>query len=282
MTRYSKHTPFARLTIENGTLALTCSYEPSLTAKIKALPQAERRWDPNGKRWLVHPRHGQTLTNWVAEYIGVAILAPQIVTTPVVDTRVLDVRYIGITKWRDDGWSAYGYCNGEWSVVFPELVLRSWFDGVVQENERPPAQSLYGVLCASQNADDEGIKRAYRRMAKQWHPDYCKEKNAVEIFMRIQEAYEILSNADKRARYDAGLALEATMKRKVDWQTMDLTPGGYRSPLRCGYIMAEGIDQVGRFITQKILAWEDIVNSRGQVLVTSWQPGNDTFTERWV
>jgi len=44
----------------------------------------------------------------------------------------------------------------------------------------------------------------------------------------------------------------------------------------------EGIEQLGRFIVQRILAWADIGDGRGHVLITSWPMGADTFTESWV
>ena len=57
---------------------------------------------------------------------------------------------------------------------------------------------------------------------------------------------------------------------------------GYRSPLRCGLIMAEGVEQLGRFVVSKIIAWEDIPGPNGTVLCTSWPAGAQMFTEEWV
>ena len=54
----------------------------------------------------------------------------------------------------------------------------------------------------------------------------------------------------------------------------------YRSPLRCGLIMFEGIEKVGRLEVSKILAWEDIVKN-GKTLVVSWPMGAKEPVEMW-
>jgi DnaJ-related protein SCJ1 len=61
---------------------------------------------------------------------------------------------------------------------------------------------LYGVLGVSRNASEQEIKKAYRRLSLQFHPDRNKEEGAQEKFIEISHAYDILSDADKRQRYD--------------------------------------------------------------------------------
>ena len=63
-------------------------------------------------------------------------------------------------------------------------------------------KSLYDTLGISQNASSDDIKKAYRRLARQYHPDINKEKGAEEKFKEINAAYEILSDENKRAQYD--------------------------------------------------------------------------------
>ena len=65
-------------------------------------------------------------------------------------------------------------------------------------------RDYYEVLGIDKNATEADIKRAYRRMARKYHPDLNKEhpKEAEENFKKVNEAYHVLSDADKRAQYD--------------------------------------------------------------------------------
>lgn len=63
-------------------------------------------------------------------------------------------------------------------------------------------RDYYEVLGVSRDASEDEIKRAYRRLAKQYHPDVNKAPDAEEKFKEIQRAYEVLSDPDKRANYD--------------------------------------------------------------------------------
>lgn len=63
-------------------------------------------------------------------------------------------------------------------------------------------KSLYDTLNVSQNASSDEIKKAYRKLARKYHPDINKEKGAEEKFKEINAAYEILSDEKKRAQYD--------------------------------------------------------------------------------
>ena len=60
----------------------------------------------------------------------------------------------------------------------------------------------YQILGVSKSASDAEIKAAYRRQALAWHPDRNKSAEAAEKFKEVNEAYEVLSNAEKRATYD--------------------------------------------------------------------------------
>ncbi len=60
----------------------------------------------------------------------------------------------------------------------------------------------YEVLGVPREADADTIRRAYRKLARQYHPDLNSDSDAEERFKEIGEAYEVLSDADKRARYD--------------------------------------------------------------------------------
>lgn len=67
---------------------------------------------------------------------------------------------------------------------------------------RATKRDYYEVLGVSRNASTEGIKKAFRRLAMRYHPDRNKEDGAEAMFKEIGEAYEVLSDPDKRAAYD--------------------------------------------------------------------------------
>ena len=63
-------------------------------------------------------------------------------------------------------------------------------------------RDYYEVLGVSKTASDSEIKSAFRKLAKKYHPDVSKEDNAAELFKEAQEAYAVLSDPDKRKKYD--------------------------------------------------------------------------------
>lgn len=66
----------------------------------------------------------------------------------------------------------------------------------------PTKRDYYQILGVPRNASEEQIKKAFRKLAFQYHPDHNKEAGAEEKFKEINEAYEVLSDAQKRASYD--------------------------------------------------------------------------------
>ena len=63
-------------------------------------------------------------------------------------------------------------------------------------------KDYYEVLGVSKTASQDEIKSAFRKLAKKYHPDISKEPNAAEKFKECQEAYEVLSDENKRSQYD--------------------------------------------------------------------------------
>src|SRR6185436_15618302 len=64
-------------------------------------------------------------------------------------------------------------------------------------------KDYYGILGVERGAGDEEIKKAYRKLARKYHPDVSKEANAKERFQEVSEAYETLRDKEKRAAYDS-------------------------------------------------------------------------------
>lgn len=76
-------------------------------------------------------------------------------------------------------------------------------------------KTLYEILEVSENASNEIIEKAYKTLAKKYHPDLQEEANkkqAETMMKKINEAYEILGNEEKRSRYDGELAEKRNME----------------------------------------------------------------------
>lgn len=199
------------------------------------------------------------------------------------ETRILELHYLGNTKQQPgfDERVAFGHDGSQWAFVFPESVLLSHFSGMTADPT--VATTLYGVLGVKRDASQEEIRKAFRAAAKKWHSDANQIYiNSDPAFIRIKDAYDILSNPDQRARYDAGLALEATMNKRKNEVKQDYT-AGYRPAQRAGYVLAEGAESSrGQFVVAKILDWQPITNQQGQVLHSVWPAGAKTFSESWL
>jgi hypothetical protein len=267
------------ISLDKAALRVKTPYNQAFVAGIKSIPAPMRSFDGDTKEWLIDPSYGQQIAELIKQVFGENVALPNYPNAVVSsEKRILDVWYLGTTKNKGgDEPEAFGMnCLKQWEFIFPESALREWFEGI--ENRFISATTLYGILGVQRNALAEDIKSAYRRAARQWHPDICKEPNAQEVFLKIKEAYELLSEPSKRARYDAGLALEATLSTT---RSESIALGSYRSPLRCGYILAKGTARIGRFVVEEIEAWEDITSDQG-VLVASWPAGANEPVWQWV
>jgi len=63
-------------------------------------------------------------------------------------------------------------------------------------------KDYYKILGVEPTADDKAIKAAYRKLARKYHPDVSKERDAEDKFKEANEAYEVLGDAQKRAEFD--------------------------------------------------------------------------------
>ena len=80
-----------------------------------------------------------------------------------------------------------------------------------------PLKDYYQILRLEAGVDKSAIKRAYRKLAMQYHPDKQKESTGSNSYFHdIQEAYEILSNPDKREQYHYERWLEHSMGNRME------------------------------------------------------------------
>ena len=282
-----------------GGLALTSPYNVELVAAIKALPYSGRKWDQPSKRWIIDPAHAVAVADLVQTLFGVTVAIPAPIAPAAPSVRVVRLDYLGVCKDRGDGpATATGFADGAWSLLFPEPVLRAWFQDELeapapagQPQPQPKPKTLYAELAVKKDADAAEIKSAFRRLARQWHPDQCKEANAVERFQRIKQAYDVLSDDKLRKRYNAGLILagkvEAAERASERYQAKRAAmlasyQPGYRAPLRCGLLVLIGQQRVSGWAVSGIIAWDDITNDQGQTLVASWPSDGDMFVQEWV
>ncbi len=82
----------------------------------------------------------------------------------------------------------------------------------------------YTALGVSRDASTEEIKRAYYEAAQRLHPDKNKYPGETEMFLEVQQAYEVLSNAERRAKYDATLSPDATTDFPINCQILYSRP----------------------------------------------------------
>lgn len=83
-------------------------------------------------------------------------------------------------------------------------------------------KDYYKILGVDRKADSKAIGEAFRRLARQYHPDVNKDPQAAEKFKEINEAYQVLSDPEKRARYDQMLDLR---ERGMPWEQVFTRPG---------------------------------------------------------
>jgi curved DNA-binding protein len=92
-------------------------------------------------------------------------------------------------------------------------------------------KDYYGIMGVARDATQDEIKRAYRKLARKYHPDVSKEADAEARFKELGEAYEVLKDPEKRAAYDqlgANWKAGQDFRPPPDWDAGFEFSGGYQ------------------------------------------------------
>lgn len=281
--------------IDGGYAVKTAIKDQTFIDRLKAnIPPGQRSWKPEHVAWLIDPRALGALKT-VINYCGFPMPDfPPIGAAPAtVIQKTMVIEYLGQCKEREDkSITALGQVNGYWSVEIPEGALKSFFERAGYRPLATDAQTYYQTLCVFENADDQAIKQAHRKLARQWHPDVCGEPDAPEMFRQIQEAYEALRDPQARARYDAGLYFEREAAKRMAQQNGAQSSGRrlpkrfenphYRAPLRCGVVTVEGVQALNKFKVSRIISWDDATDEDGRIMSSSWDRYSKTVKIKWL
>jgi hypothetical protein len=283
------------ITADKRGLIVKTPYSRLFVEELKRLvPASDRQFESTSRAWIIAPAYSTTIQKLIMSVFKVSVHMSEVkAVTGKVERAEIRVEYLGQCKQRPDGTvSAYGHDGQSWAVIVPEAVLRAFFGQDVEisvegEETRSRGKSapstLYAALLVESNSSPIEIKSAYRRMARLVHPDVNHEPDAAAQFKAVQHAYEVLSDPVKRRRYDAGLALEAGLgKPKSTYGGMSIPVGLFRAPLRCGRLVVDGEQKLGRLIVSRIHSWRDIVDEQGRVMVSSWPFDAESYQITWA
>ena len=108
-------------------------------------------------------------------------------------------------------------------------------------------KDYYAILGVARGASEDEIKKAYRKLARKYHPDVSKEANAKEKFQEVSEAYETLRDKEKRAAYDSlgSFRPGQNFRPPPDW--FDRFGGGSRAEDTQGIDLGELFESMGLF-----------------------------------
>ncbi|MCX7595350.1 MAG: DnaJ domain-containing protein [Fischerella sp.] len=142
----------------------------------------------------------------------------------------------------------------------------------------------YETLKVSPNASQAEIKQAYRRLAKQYHPDSNQETADAEQIIRINAAYEVLGDAEKRQSYDRRLQNQRIQKSNSNRQQRSTATGQqYQAKRQTGRDIDEQIEEWLRLVYQPVnrLVYAILNSLKTQIEKLAADPFDDVLLEEF-
>ena len=273
-----------------NSIVIDTGYNKGFVYNLKQNVSAQwRGFDPDKKTWVVVPEHAPTVARLVNQYYGID--ASNVVEQckgrkRILKKGILELIYLGQCKPRDDG-ELWAFGSDSWTgsnfiFLMDEHVLRNWFDGKPlpdapsTPNMVPVGSHFHTLGLRKLEVTPEEVKSAYRQMARQNHPDMTtdpKEKQVfTERFMRIQQAYDALSDEKTLQRYVAALKIAGAspVAKAPKGGGYDALSGVYYPDLRTGKIACTYWESIGRKYIHVIHDWQPIKNAQGEELAVAW------------
>ena len=258
------------ITAENGALKIVSPFNRQFVDRLKAeIPGTARKWEFQQKCWYVSTAYAKQIKTIIDECYGGDVQMPYVAAG---NLEAFKITFVAdyVANCKADAASVW--CENGWNAKIPENILREFF-GAKPENDG----TFYGLLGCDQAATGEEIKRAYKRAARLWHPDLCRETNAREMFEQVKAAYDVLIVPESRNKYNAGLFFERIAKTggQSNYKAVSFVP-----PMRCGKLTVTAKKDLGMLIVEKIHDWTDITNEIGQTMVSFWS--DNQVSVLWV
>lgn len=268
-----------------GAFILRMPFDPMVIGQFKVdVPSFEREYNPASKTWTFDGSRLQYIIKLLEsagyELEGNAMRG--VVGQRGVVCETIRVNYLGNARKRQGGEVTASAMDerGNWSFLFPFAVLAAWFDLPDIANSPLSASNLYEMFGVGQAATDSEIKSAYRRLMRTWHPDVNDDPLAAEVFCAVQDGYAVLTDAQRRGRYNVGLALAPQVKKQGGKQDEIVWVPPNHS--RCGYLDVEMETGLRTSIIRAIYDWQDIINTQGRQLVSKWNASRNEPEYDWI
>jgi hypothetical protein len=177
--------------------------------------------------------------------------------------------------------------DGKYHVIFPHELLRLYMDPLAAHINSTLSDDPYAVLGVQNTATDQELKKAYRMQSRSWHPDLNPgDRNAHQLMININHAWELLGNPDRRKRYDMGQLLASSARRNQgsdhEFSMLFADSDSWIPPRRNGIVTVK-YDKWGKFwIVNEILGWEYITNSQGQIMVSAYNWDDGEIVREWI